>query len=114
VLYELLAYEIPFAGPDVPAILYKILYEPPRPITEIIHDCPAAIERILERALDKDRENRYQSAEDFELDLRGAADSLKQETLDIYFKEAERPSAAAASSTPRIACSACSTSTPAT
>ncbi len=90
VLYELLTYEIPFEGPDVPAILYKILYEPPRPITEIIHDCPAAIERILERALDKDRESRYQSAEDLELDLRGAADSLKQETLDHFLQEAQQ------------------------
>ncbi|HXE75020.1 MAG TPA: protein kinase [Candidatus Xenobia bacterium] len=90
VLYELLSYQIPFEGPDVPAILYKILYEAPRPITDFIPDCPASIEHILARALEKDRENRYQSAEDLEIDLRAAADSLKQETLDAYLKQAQR------------------------
>jgi serine/threonine-protein kinase len=90
ILYELLTYRIPFEGPDVPAILYKILYEAPAPLTDHWPDCPAPLQHIVEKALEKDREARYQSAEDLEIDLRAAADSLKQESLDTYLKQARQ------------------------
>ncbi|MFY9730200.1 MAG: serine/threonine-protein kinase, partial [Candidatus Acidiferrales bacterium] len=39
VLYELLTYQTPFPGDDVPSILYKILNEPPEAITKCIPQC---------------------------------------------------------------------------
>jgi len=90
ILYELLTFRIPFEGPDIPAILYKILYEAPVPLAEHWPDCPEPLQHIVDKTLEKDREARYQSAEDLEIDLRSAADSLKQESLATYLKEAQR------------------------
>ena len=90
ILYELLCFRMPFEAPDVPAMLYKILYEAPVPMGEHWPDCPEPVQHIVDKALEKDREQRYQSAEELEIDLRSAADSLKQESLDVYLKEARR------------------------
>jgi serine/threonine-protein kinase len=58
VLYELLTYELPFPGDDVPSILIKIINEHPPPITKFIPQCPAPLEQVVQRALTKDREKR--------------------------------------------------------
>ena len=90
VLYELLTYQTPFPGDDVPSILYKILNEPPEAITKYISQCPAPLEQIVQRALAKDREERYQSAEDMAFDLQRIADNLKRETVDVFLQQGQR------------------------
>src|SRR5215469_196714 len=90
VLYELLTYQTPFQGEDVPSILFKIMNEPPEPITEYIPQCPAQVEQIVQRALAKGREQRYQSAEDVAFDLQRIVDSLKRETVDVYLQQGQR------------------------
>ena len=90
VLYELLTYQTPFPGDDVPSILYKILNEPPEAITKCIPQCPAPLEQIVQRALAKDREERYQSAEDMAFDLQRIADNLKRDTVDVFLQQGQR------------------------
>ncbi len=90
VLYELLTYQAPFPGDDVPSILYKIINEPPEALTKYIPQCPTLLEQIVQRALAKDREERYQSAEDMGFDLQRIADSLKRETIDVFLQQGER------------------------
>lgn len=90
VLYELLSYHTPFPGEDVPSILFKILNEPPEPITQFIPQCPAQLEQIIHRALAKDREQRYQTNEDFGFDLQRVADGLKRETEEVYLDQGKR------------------------
>ncbi|MGH9713119.1 MAG: protein kinase domain-containing protein [Candidatus Acidiferrales bacterium] len=90
VLYELLTYQTPFPGEDVPSILIKIMNEPPEPITKYIPQCPPLVEQIVQRALAKDREQRYQTAEDVAFDLQRIADSLKRETVDVYLQQGQR------------------------
>jgi len=90
VLYELLTYQTPFPGDDVPSILLKIINEPPEPITKYIPKCPAQLEQIVERSLAKDREERYQSASDMAFDLLRVVDSLKHNTVDVYLQQGQR------------------------
>ncbi len=90
VLYELLTYQTPFPGEDVPSILLKIINEPPEPITKYIPKCPAQLEQIVERSLAKDREERYQSASDMAFDLLRVVDGLKHDTLDVYLQQGQR------------------------
>jgi len=90
ILYELLTYQSPFAGRDVPGILFKILNESPSPITDLVPNCPAELEKIILRALDKDRENRYQSAEDMAFDLQRVADHLRRDMVDVYLKQGQQ------------------------
>ena len=79
VLYELLTYQAPFPGEDVPSILFKIISQDPEPITKY-PQCPPQLEEIIRRALAKDREERYQTAEDMAFDLQRIADGLKHDS----------------------------------
>jgi eukaryotic-like serine/threonine-protein kinase len=90
VLYELLTYQSPFRGADVPSILFKILNEPPEPVTKYLRQCPPQLEQFVERALAKDREDRYQTAEDMAFDLQRLADSLKRSTVSAYLEQGQR------------------------
>jgi eukaryotic-like serine/threonine-protein kinase len=75
VLYELLAGHLPFDGSSVYEIVAAILddREPP-PLSRSSPDMPAELERIVTKALRKNREERYQTTKDLLLDLQ----SLRQ------------------------------------
>ncbi len=89
ILYEVLTYQNPFVAPDVPTILYKIMNVPPPPLAELIPNCPARLDEVVQRAVAKNREQRYQSAEDMAFELQHLADSLKRQTLDIYIEQGQ-------------------------
>ncbi|HEY2972256.1 MAG TPA: protein kinase [Pyrinomonadaceae bacterium] len=71
VLYEMVTGSQPFKGSDTIEILAAILSdrEPP-PIARYEPDAPPELERIVEKALAKERDERYQSAKDLLIDLR--------------------------------------------
>ncbi|NWJ41158.1 MAG: protein kinase [Geothrix sp.] len=74
-LYESLSGRKPFAGDTTPTVLYKIVNEPPDPIeTEKLQGISPAIRTVLDRALCKNPEERYQTAEDLAKALRAAKD----------------------------------------
>ena len=70
VLYEMLAGVAPFRGGYPEAIAYAIKNEPPPPLTGGPDDIPDSVERIVQRALRKDPEARYQAARDMARELR--------------------------------------------
>jgi TolB-like protein len=70
VLYEMLTGRLPFAGDRAEAVLYATVHEPPSPPSRSNADVPPALDRIVLRALEKDRARRYQTAEELAADLR--------------------------------------------
>jgi serine/threonine protein kinase/TolB-like protein/Tfp pilus assembly protein PilF len=71
VLYEMVAGCLPFEGSTTSEILASILNEKaPPPLARFAREVPAELERIVEKALRKDREERYQTSKDMLLDLR--------------------------------------------
>jgi serine/threonine-protein kinase len=62
VFYELLAGHKPFGGDSPTAVMMKIVNEPVPQLAADDDDCPAAVRSIVERALSKNREERYQRA----------------------------------------------------
>ncbi len=69
VLYQMATGVVPFPG-ETSAVIYEaILNRDPQPVTEINAALPAEFGRILEKALEKDRNLRYQSATDLKTDL---------------------------------------------
>jgi serine/threonine protein kinase/Tfp pilus assembly protein PilF len=71
VLYELVAGCLPFGGSTTSDVLAAIIGEKePPPLARFAREVPAELERIVEKALRKDREERYQTAKDMLLDLR--------------------------------------------
>ena len=70
VFYEMLTGKMPFRGEHDAAMMYSILNEDPEPITNSLPDAPAEIQHIVNRSLEKDPGDRYQSAADLLIDLR--------------------------------------------
>jgi Tol biopolymer transport system component len=70
VLYELATGQKPFSAETRQATINAILSMPPTPVITIAPSLPPDLDRILNKALDKDRELRYQTASDFRADLR--------------------------------------------
>ena len=69
-LYELSSGRKPFTGETRQATINTILSAQPAPVTSIAPSLPADLDQILNKALEKDRELRYQTASDFRADLR--------------------------------------------
>jgi serine/threonine protein kinase len=69
VLYEMITGRRPFAGAYEQAVLYAILNTEPEPAAKHRTDVPTGLERIIARALDKNRETRYRSADELLSDI---------------------------------------------
>jgi serine/threonine protein kinase len=69
VLYEMATGKLAFPGKTSAVVFKAILDEAPPPPTEVVPSLPAQLDQILEKALDKDRDLRYQSAVDLRTDL---------------------------------------------
>lgn len=67
VLYELLAGRRPFSADSIPALLYKILHAAPDPLPG---ELPPALSGLVEKAIEKDPADRYQSMRELVVDLR--------------------------------------------
>src|SRR5262245_48730235 len=98
VLYELLTGVRPFEGDSISTIIYRVLYEDPRPPAAHNPALPPEINAILERALDKEPDRRYQLGSDLAADLAKAFAGLPPETLSRPFPATAR--ATGASRTP--------------
>ncbi|MBX3280419.1 MAG: protein kinase [Acidobacteria bacterium] len=77
VLYEMLAGESPFARATTADVIAAILDHEPPPLARYLSEAPRELEHILSKALRKNREERYQTAEDLLLDLKDFKQELE-------------------------------------
>ncbi len=77
VLYEMVGGKQPFACASSAATASAILTRELPPLARFSRDVPAELERIVSKALRKDKEERYQTARDLLIDLRNLTDELK-------------------------------------
>jgi len=87
VLYEMAAGRLPFAGATKMDTLVSILEKEPPPLDLTWPEVPAEFQRIVSKALRKDREERYQTAKDLFIDLK----SLKEELAFEQKLERSKP-----------------------
>jgi Tol biopolymer transport system component len=66
VLYELLAGKLPFRGDHEAAIIYGIMHNNPEPLQASRSDIPDGFQYVMDMALAKNVDERYQSAQGFE------------------------------------------------
>jgi predicted Zn-dependent protease/predicted Ser/Thr protein kinase len=76
VLYEMATGKLPFEGASSGEICGSILHQDPRPASQLNSQVSAGLEAIIRKALEKDRELRYQHASDIRADLQ----RLKRDT----------------------------------
>lgn len=95
IYYEFLTGRFPFEGTSTPAILYSITtVEPPAPST-LVPECPEALSQMIMKTLAKDRDLRYQSLQEFQLDVgpllldmrRARANELIPEARALFAQE---------------------------
>ena len=77
VTYEMLRGQRPFQGVYDQALVYEIVNQEPEPLTGVRTGVPMELEWMVGKCLAKDREDRYNHAEDMMLDLRTLAEKLK-------------------------------------
>ena len=79
VLYQLLTGHLPFEGDTLISVAYKITKTDPPSLDKVRGDLPLSLRRIVERALKKQPEKRFQSGEEFAQALVGVARELAEE-----------------------------------
>jgi serine/threonine protein kinase/Tol biopolymer transport system component len=75
IIYEMLAGRRAFERPTSPETLAAILNEEPPAISQLAPNTPAALARIVKRCLEKDPEQRFQSASDLAFALQALSES---------------------------------------
>ena len=95
VLHEMLAGRSPFAGPTTSDVIAAVLERTPPTLATAGVTAPAELERIIGKALEKDRDARYQSMSELAQDLRTLEESQKYEGRS---QKAPEPSPANSSS----------------
>jgi hypothetical protein len=104
--YELLAFERPFQGAEISAVFYKILNEAAPSLAEKAPDCPAELERIVQRCLEKEPQKRYSSCTDLLHDIetlahrRPGAAADPNATAQLTARTARAPQATLLPTTP--------------
>ena len=87
-IYEMVTGRPPFEGATTSDVIVSILEREPPPLAQLSPEAPAELQRIISKALHKDREGRYQTAKDLLIDLK----SLKQDLeLEAKFEHSLQP-----------------------
>jgi serine/threonine protein kinase/tetratricopeptide (TPR) repeat protein len=83
ILYEMLAGKRAFQKPTSPETMTAILNEDPPGISQVATNIPPALQRVVHRCLEKNPEQRFQSASDLAFALDALSDSSGYSTVDV-------------------------------
>jgi serine/threonine-protein kinase len=75
-LYELLSFHKPFEGESVHGVLYQVLTTEPKALRTLAPSIPAALERVVGKAMNKVPDERYESAGQMQSTLLGIRAAL--------------------------------------
>ena len=70
VLYEIITGRLPFKGEYSAALIYSIANDSPAPLSHYRDDVPATLQKVVDKALEKDPRNRHQNAAQIIEDLK--------------------------------------------
>ncbi len=92
VLYEMLTGQLPFKGDYEQAVIYSILNEEPKLITELRRDIPSRLAHIVKRILKKNSKDRYQTSAELVDDLKIVTKDPDGESIIIQQKAGTKKS----------------------
>ena len=91
ILYEMLAGRRAFRKATSAETMSSILNEEPQRISQIVPNLPAALQRVVQRCLEKNPEQRFQSASDLGFALEAWSDSREMSPPETKLMEVEAP-----------------------
>ena len=91
ILYEMLAGEVPFASEKPSDVMLKHAQEPPLPLSAFRTDLPNEVNQIIQKALAKNPDSRYQTANDLAADLNRITISASDETGKQQYPNLSQP-----------------------
>jgi len=89
VLYEMFSGQLPFKGEQDQAVVYSILKEKPKSITDIRSEIPMSIEQVVGKALEKNPDDRYQQVEDLLDDLKSLSAGIVPDEIKARLRKAK-------------------------
>jgi TolB-like protein/tRNA A-37 threonylcarbamoyl transferase component Bud32/Tfp pilus assembly protein PilF len=89
VLYEMFSGQLPFKGEHDQAVIYSILNEQPKPITDLRSEIPISIEQVVAKALEKNPDERYQNIDELLDDLRSISEGIEPEGIRVRLWKAK-------------------------
>ncbi|MGE5183220.1 MAG: serine/threonine-protein kinase, partial [Acidobacteriota bacterium] len=78
IVYEMLTGHPAFDGASIPEVVFKVVYEQPRPLAEAAPDTPKHVIDAVETAMKKERSERYDSVNNFVEALTGSPLSVNK------------------------------------
>ena len=94
VLYELAAGRVPFSGAAQAIVFYEIVHSDPRPLSDFRSDLPDTLARVVNRALQKDPDDRYATMDEAVAALEGVRKELELEDTKPLKAELPAPTVA--------------------
>jgi eukaryotic-like serine/threonine-protein kinase len=89
VLYQLISGQLPFSGEDY-VLMQKIMSEPHPPLANVCRNYPPGVDAIIDKALAKSPDDRYQTAEEMAGDLNSIVEELRHEQMVELIPRAKR------------------------
>ena len=89
VLYEMFGGQLPFKGEQDQAVVYSILNKKPRPITDLRAEIPMSIEQVVDKALEKNPDERYQQIDELLDDLKSISAGIVPEEIKTRLRKAK-------------------------
>jgi hypothetical protein len=87
-MFQLLTGQLPFGGDY--SIVQKILTEKHAPLSQFVEKYPQSLDDILDRAMAKDPDDRYSSADEMANELATVVQDLKREQVTEWIQRAEQ------------------------
>jgi serine/threonine protein kinase/Flp pilus assembly protein TadD len=102
VLYEMLAGQSPFGGKTIIDVIASVLKSEPPPLLKAAAHLPKELQAVVDKALTKNRDQRYHSAKDLLRDVRKIEDRLRLGSRIDHSEPPNGASAAGGTSVQRI------------
>jgi serine/threonine-protein kinase len=87
VLYEMFGGQLPFMGEQDQAVVYSILNKKPKPITDLRPEIPLSIGQVVDKALEKNPDKRYQQIDELLDDLKSISAGIVPEEIKARLRK---------------------------
>jgi TolB-like protein/predicted Ser/Thr protein kinase len=89
VLYEMFGGQLPFKGEHDQAVVYSILNDKPKPLAELRSEIPVSIDQVVDKALEKNPDKRYQQIDELLDDLKSISAGIVPEEIKVRLRKAK-------------------------